>query len=231
MSTPPDLLSALRRTLSSDRIDAYRRQASDTDLDLLERYFWNMALSEALYPPLQALEVALRNNLHSAASLLYGTSDWLTQRPPVLHVTEQDQVTAAVGTLRRNAKPVTPGRIVAELKFGFWTSLLDRRYERRLWPRLLPAVFPNLPRRRRTRRTVSVRTSELRRLRNRVFHHEPIWHWSNLAQQHGDLLEAIRWLDTAMADTTVLFDRFRTVHGGGSSPHRQQLEQLHQRWP
>jgi hypothetical protein len=227
----PDLLAALRDALSSDRIDSYRQDQSDTNLDLLERYFWNMALSEALYPALQALEVALRNNIHDAASQLYGTPTWLTRQPTPLYFLEEDQVTTAIGRLQRRRKTVTAGRIVAELNFGFWTSLLDRRYERRLWPQILPDVFPNLPRRRRTRHTVSVRMSAMRQLRNRVFHHEPIWYWGNLQQQHRDLGEAIRWLDRALADTVTLVDRFPTVFAQGSSPYRQQIEYLRQHWP
>jgi len=231
VSTQRHLSNALRAVLSSDRIDAYRQSPADTDLDLLERYFWNMALSEALYPTLQALEVALRNNIHTAASRLYAAPDWLTRQPPPLHLPEQEQVIAAVGRLARSAKPVTSGRIVAELNLGFWTSLLDRRYEQRLWPQLLRDVFPNLPRRRRTRHTVSARLSELRRLRNRVFHHEPIWHWQNLPQLHRDLLEAVAWLDRAMADSIKLFDRFPAVYAQGRAPYRRQLEQLEQSWP
>jgi hypothetical protein len=231
VSTQPHLFAALRVVLSSDRINAYRQSPSDTDLDLLERYFWNMALSEALYPTLQALEVALRNNIHTAAERLYATPDWLTRQPPLLHPSEQDQVVAAVGRLARSAKPVTSGRIMAELNLGFWTSLLDRRYEQRLWPQLLRYVFPNLPRRRRTRHTMSARLSELRRLRNRVFHHEPIWHWQNLPQLHRDLLETIYWLDRAMSSSILLFDRFPAVFTEGRAPYRRQLEQLERSWP
>jgi hypothetical protein len=231
VSTPPELFASLREALSSDRINAYRRSSAETDLDLLERYFWNMALCEAIYPTLQSLEIALRNNIHDAATRRHRTTEWLIQRPPVLHASEQAEVAAALGRLGRSSKPVTSSRIVAELHFGFWTSLLDRRYEQRLWPRLLRDVFPNLPRRRRTRHTVSARMSEMRRLRNRVFHHEPIWHWQNLPQLHQELLETIRWLDQAMADTVSLFDRFPDVYTKGSSPYRQQLERLAETWP
>jgi hypothetical protein len=54
-------------------------------------------------------------------------------------------VQAAIARLRRKGKPSVPGRVVAELTFGFWTNLLDVRYERRqiLWPPLLEAAFPH----------------------------------------------------------------------------------------
>lgn len=38
-------------------------------------------------------------------------------------------VSQAKNTLAVKRKPPDPGRRVAELSFGFWTALLDRRYE------------------------------------------------------------------------------------------------------
>jgi hypothetical protein len=73
--------------------------------------------------------------------------------------------------------------------------------------------------------------SEVRRLRNRVFHYEPIWHWQDLAQQHQDLLEAINWLNAAAAASIALVDRFPAVYGQGSAPYWQQYDQLHRSWP
>jgi len=61
-------LAALRDTISSPRLDACRRLPSDDDLTLLGRYAWNVALSEALYPILQSLEIALRNGIHRSAA-------------------------------------------------------------------------------------------------------------------------------------------------------------------
>jgi hypothetical protein len=68
-------------------------------------------------------------------------------------------VDAAVARLRRKGKPIVPGRVVAELTFGFWTNLLDVRYERGqiLWPTLLSATFPHLRTVQRTRRIVAKR--------------------------------------------------------------------------
>jgi hypothetical protein len=90
-------------------------------------------------------------------------------------------VTEAKSKLTDASKSITPGRIVAELNLGFWTSLFNAYYEQkgasdpRLWPRLLLAVVPRMPRRQRTRRNLVRYLNDIRALRNRVFHHEPIW--------------------------------------------------------
>jgi hypothetical protein len=49
-------------------------------------------------------------------------------------------------------------------------------------------------------------------LRNRVFHHEPIWYWRDLAQQHAQLLETINWINPAMRSLIGVLDRFPGVH-------------------
>lgn len=53
----------LTQALSTERLDAYRGRLPPptSNLQLLGRYAWNMALSESLYPSLQMLEIALRN--------------------------------------------------------------------------------------------------------------------------------------------------------------------------
>jgi hypothetical protein len=66
------LFALLQVTLSADRLAPYRRPLDQDDLDAAARYLWNVALCEALYPVLQAQEIALRNTLHNAISSLQG---------------------------------------------------------------------------------------------------------------------------------------------------------------
>lgn len=219
-------VEALERPLAAERLNAYRRAGDSDDLDSLARYTWNMAISEALYPALQCLEIALRNTLHEAVAAQFASPQWLTTPPPALAPREADAVAAAILTLSRQRKPATTGRLIAELNFGFWTSLLDRRYEPTLWPVLLRPAFPYLPRRRRTRHTLSVRFTAIRRLRNRVFHHEPIWHWQDLAQQHRDVIEALHWISPPLAGVVVAVDRFPAVHAGGPAALRARLNAI-----
>ncbi len=48
----------------------------------------------------------------------------------------------AENQLVSQGKSIDSDRLVAELSFGFWTSLLNRHYEQQgLWPRLLRPVF------------------------------------------------------------------------------------------
>ncbi len=205
----------LRQALSSERLSAYQnRLHQDGNKYLFSHYTWNMALSESLYPALQTLEVTLRNALHGAIKDYSGQDDWFNHNR-VIQSRDQAAVRKAREMLQRKKRPLEPGRMIAELNFGFWTSLFDKRYEQVLWPRLIKTVFPHMPKTIRTRKNLSKRFNKIRLLRNRIFHHEPIWYWQDLAQQHRDILEAIAWIEPAMKDLVCSIDRFPEVYQNG----------------
>ncbi|MBA1444187.1 MAG: hypothetical protein M3H12_16910 [Chromatiales bacterium] len=114
--------------------------------------------------------------------------------------------------LTRQHKELNPERIFAELNFGFWTSMLDKRYKQVLWPQLIKTAFPYMPRKIRTHKVLSQQFHKIRQLRNRIFHHEPIWYWQDLPQQHEQILEAISWIEPAVKDLVMTVDRFPPVH-------------------
>lgn len=209
-----DLLP-LQDVISLDRLSGYRRPDTD-DRNALARYAWNTLLGAALYPVLMHLEVALRNRLDLAIQSRY-PGGWMNRLHPILLPVEQHRLEVAKRALRSQGESPTHGRLVAQLTFGFWTSLLHRRYEHRqlLWPTLLKAAFPHLPSARRTRAVVFHRFDRIRLLRNRVFHYEPIWHWADLERQHLDIIEALTWLCPDLANLVKETDRFPAIYRGG----------------
>jgi hypothetical protein len=220
--------------LSDERLDAYGTRRRDDEK--IANYLWNLALCESMYPVLHGLEVAVRNALFRAGNTVFSgmaTRDvpcWLDADPPLVHPSDQPMLLAAKGRLRERGLPLEPGRLVAELRFGFWTSLFDVRYEqsRVLWPRLLGAQLldPSSPRSIRSRKQLSPLLNRMRLLRNRVFHHEPIWHWSNLVQQHAVAIDLIGWFNPALRATIEPGDRFPAVHAAGSTPFLQRVHSL-----
>jgi hypothetical protein len=99
-------------------------------------------------------------------------------------VANAEQAAAAGGDIVMRA-----GHVVAELSFGFWTGLLANRYHARLWEPALRRSFPLLPPGV-TRRSLHRRVESVRRLRNRVAHHEPVF-GRDLAGDHRDILELL----------------------------------------
>ncbi|WP_346837948.1 hypothetical protein [Microbulbifer sp. SAOS-129_SWC] len=83
-----------------------------------------------------------------------------------------------------------------------------------------------MPRRQRTRQNLSRRFQRIRYLRNRIFHHEPIWHWRDLTQQHQETLEAIAWIEPAAQALVAAVDRFPGVHQEGLAEVERQLRRF-----
>ena len=204
------LTPSLKRALSAERLEPYLI-GSVSGADPLAWYLWNVCLTEALYPILHGIEVSLRNSLHETIHRDTGDASWML-KGGLLQKREADQVRDSSSRLESRRKGISSGRVVAELSFGFWTSLLDKRYEGVLWPRLLSTAFPEVPRPLRTRADLSVRLNEIRRLRNRAFHHEPIWHWRDLPQQHAHAVEMLFWLCKDLGRMTATADRFADVY-------------------
>ena len=212
--------------LSNERIGAYRdRLADKRNAELFTHYAWNIALSESLYPSLQILEVVLRNSIHKAISQDSGQLNWYDD-DKIINIKDKDTIIKVKKTLLGMRKQIEAGRVVAELNFGFWTALMDRRYEQVLFPKLLKPCFPYMPRHERTRKNVSARFERIRRLRNRIFHHEPIWYWHDLADQHKDILNAIAWIEPAAKDFITAIDKFPEVNRNGQESIKNALQQF-----
>lgn len=225
-------LAGLEPAISRERLVPYRN-ASTTDLDVLVAYLHNLALSEALYAPLCCLEVSLRNSLSEALRVHLGTPTWYNQ--PGLFEPNQ---TADIRKAKKRATPPqtpvgyqpSPGKVVAELNFGFWTSLLSGDYEASLWrpnkARLLKDTFRYIPRPLRQRNTIYGHYNRFRELRNRVFHHESIWNRPTLAQDHHDIVEAIGWVSPPMKEALAVVDRFENLYQNGRTGIENDLKRV-----
>ena len=218
----------LRRATSSSRLIRYfaLRPGID-DLEAFSLYLWNMSLCESLYPVLQGVEVTLRNSIHQAASATFGDEFWFRHR---LLAREQGTILQLDSSFGASSNRVESGRYISECSLGFWVGLFRGEYEQILWTRLLPAVFPHAPRRSRSRSELYARLDRIRRLRNRVFHHEPIWHLPHLPEQHHLILETIGWISPAMLAMTRLLDRFHSVYTRGVQQYAIELDSAAQNW-
>ncbi|KTD57376.1 Abi family protein [Legionella shakespearei] len=225
----PSFFDELSIIFSEERLDGYLNHTTcnHNKTEALAAYSWNIELSQSLYPALQILEISLRNSLHLAISTHFDTEHWFEL--PFLHPSEQKQIAQVINDLKKRKKPIQSGRIVAELSFGFWTSLFDIRYEHGqiLWPRLLKTTFQNLPKSQKTRAFLSRELNRIRFLRNRVFHHEPIWHWKDLSQQHQQILNLTNGLSPAALQFLNLFDHFPESYNKGKEDVSNKLKQIH----
>ena len=168
--------------------------------------------------------------MHLALAAKLGTEEWYDN--PLITLTKfgQQELGNAKDRLVRENKSVVPGRIIAELQFGFWTSLLAFHYETnaKIWPGLVKRAFPNAPRKANVRKFLYLRFTKIRKLRNRVFHHERIIHWKDLADRHGEIIQAIGWINDGMEEMSLRLDRFVEVYSAGVEPWKAKIQN---HWP
>jgi hypothetical protein len=223
------LCSDVERCLSLARLNGYKLEPEADTFNAIARYLWNITLCEALYPTLQAFEVSLRNAIHDSLSSYY-RPDWLLE-DQFFRDKEWDCILNAEGLLSEQGKlkadgNVKPDDIVAELPLGFWTGLFVRYYDRKLAIPTMNRGLKGFPDHVRTRDALYKRFDRLRFLRNRVFHHEPIWHWGDLPQRHKELVESIGYINPTKQELIIMVDRFEQVHAVGWKQYRTQMGEL-----
>jgi hypothetical protein len=192
-------IDALERSLSVERFSGYVRSANGDRALAIRLYERNTRLSESLYGVVQGLEICLRNAVDRIFRSAYGP-DWYDHMPTLMYPLPQ-KLADAKQSILRHGKLLTPGRVVAELSFGFWTALFGRKYETRLWVPHLHKAFPNAIRPTASRKKsiamdradVAHRLESVRQLRNRIAHHEPILHYK-LDSEYCKILEATGWI-------------------------------------
>ncbi|GEL27139.1 hypothetical protein PSU4_60930 [Pseudonocardia sulfidoxydans NBRC 16205] len=189
MTAASDDDSWLEDWLSPPRFAVYVNAADGDRGRARQLYEWNAAVSAAFHHDLGHLEVALRNAYDRALS--QGGSDrrhWVFDPfrhfPPQMrraangrrydaNETSRVMIQRAVDEASKDSAGVqpAPGKVIAELNFGFWRFLSVRRLHESLWvPRLHTAFRPGT-----SRREVDDPVVRLHKLRNRVAHHEPLF--------------------------------------------------------
>ncbi len=131
-------------------------------------YECNIKLSESFYPSMSILEVALRNALARELETYAGRVDWYSIFATTPGLADLNKyITQARKMIVTRGEVENPGKITAELTLGFWTSLLNRNYERILWKDLRRA-FPFMPKKLRQRKVIAAYLNRFRHLRNRI---------------------------------------------------------------
>lgn len=207
------------KIVSKDRLDSYKLLESDSYELLLARYIFNIKISEAFYPILSALEIALRNNIYNAVCNIKG-KNWLMNEihsQSILSVNERNLLIESYNKLSKKhyGKTITESGLIAELTFGFWINLCKKSYKNSLWDKqsFFENVFPDFdnyftsP----TWDKTKVIFPELKNiliLRNRIFHHEIIINNKNGIENMYDKVERVLYsLSTDYAD--LFKDSFR----------------------
>ena len=208
--------------LSIGRFSTYLAAAGGSRTRALDLYEWNAELSAAFLHDLSHLEVGLRNacDRQVAAATLPGDTHWtdpatlLTLFPVLMRrdrsigrardvnkIARGNVERARLNATKVSNAPLIPGKVVAELMFGFWTYLFADAQEKTIWvPHLHKALPPGIDRNR-----LNDALAALRDFRNRIAHHENIL--SGSESERRRIIFVIRLLsDDTLAHVTANSD-------------------------
>lgn len=181
-------------------------------------YLAFQSVSCDFFPVLQMVEVALRNTIHDVAKVHFSDESWFLTK------VNSEQSKKLVESAVNKAKKECGGRysaddVVCRLTLGFWVYMLDSPYRNTasdcyLWssdnrekafsdaknpwgqPLTIANLFDNF--------------QKVLQLRNRLFHHEPIWKKhncnsldkavNNVKRDHDFLVKTLKNLSPVKAD-------------------------------
>lgn len=212
---------AISAALSEPRLETYhriQRTNSKEDPAALDLYLWNARLSSALLLPMHVMEVVIRNAISEALSKAFDDTEWpfiegFANRLPTR---QRDELCRLVRRFD------TANKIIPELKFSFWESLVTARHDDRVWNHYFWDTFPNSDKTRTVsdnRQAIHTDLEHLRRLRNRVAHHEPIF-YRNLTSDYERIynlvelrcIETASWMNSNQQVSEILAESPRADH-------------------
>lgn len=212
------------RYLAPDRFDSYAKPNDRDPLEAVARYLWSLAVSKSLQPTIHVFEVVFRNRIYSALATVRNNPRWFEDARLLIR-RDQESVTRAIDELERAKKPVTPGRVVAALTLGFWTGLYGKDYDKSIIRPTIRAAFPYSPAGFK-REWVTPDLRDIRWLRNRVAHHEPVAFASNLPAIHAAMHRLIGYMSPELSNFAKHLDDFSAVYGRTHQHHRPDAERM-----
>ncbi|CAM5515943.1 Abi family protein [Streptomyces atroolivaceus] len=165
----------LVQAISPERFQPFLDECRGDVVVALRLYAWDAEAARALHSPLRDLEVSLRNRIHRQLTGKFGRSDWWNLPRAQPNRWAMEDIRDAEDKLRRRGNGTAPCDVVATLSFGFWVGLVSTgghgNYDMKYWYPALRHCFKGV------RRTDLHKQLEvMRTLRNRVAHHERIYH-------------------------------------------------------
>lgn len=181
MELSNDAVLKIEQTLSIPRLSKYENFYKDKGepyekSDVLILYERNLLISNKFFYLLNYFEVVLRNAVVQAIEISFRcneTNSWHENEAFIRSLSRRGRHSPkSMFDSAKEKFPDSPSKMIPELKFVFWQKMLMANYEERIWQGCFNSIFPNA--------TVENRqifydwTDQLRELRNRIAHHEPI---------------------------------------------------------
>jgi len=172
-------LNAIPLVLSQPRFATYLAATNNDPMNAMKLYHWNAQISAAFLFPLHIFEICIRNSAANAIESYYNPRwPWSQAFEMSLPINPRPFFSPRHEIRSARQRHSTTGKIIADIKFAFWVSMFTRRHDGRLWLPYLRREFPNTPAHMAVaqgRLCIHDAAEQVRELRNRIAHHEPIF--------------------------------------------------------
>ena len=207
----------IRSVLSPPRLSTYEppsvtAKPGETSVQAAVRlYQWNAEVSAAFWPVINVFEVAVRNAISTVISQVHG-QDW-AHDPSFIN--KLPNPTGPVYNPRKDLKRMadlhkTTGKVIPELKMSFWEKMLTKRHDGDFWSLYMNVGFPYLPpgSHQAHRNELRSRYERVRKMRNRLGHHEAIFDSTRFSLQaiFFDMVQVLEWREPAVSDWVMQFE-------------------------
>lgn len=207
--------------LSHERLISYQNIKNKVKPEfILDTYLELLIKNKELYAPLHILEIILRNKIHRSVAEILKIPDWLTNcsnlaqseiKEKFCYVSEKtinefyNQIKLCRQISEQTAKSqnrlVIEGDLIANLSFGFWTSLLSHAYANIFSnKRIFILVFENHDFGKfwtdsyfKQEKYMRFKIDYIRKCRNRLFHHNRIQNHDNILKDIWIIIESISY--------------------------------------
>jgi hypothetical protein len=194
--------------LSRPRYNRYLIATASNNDNAKKLYNANLRLAQSFHPILSQFEVVLRNSLNIVLSGYFTDPDWIINqkngfmRHPSLgrsHFFLKTCVQKAENKLAARSIPITTGKIISDQNFGFWLAFfLPHHYS--LVSGQPIHIFVNKPLIE-NRASIYSKLDDIKNLRNRVNHCEPLCFMGNnvdcsyVLDIRKKLYDLIEWIE------------------------------------
>ena len=215
------------------RFSKYLNSCNGNVEDAISLYKYNIQASQALYPLISVFEITLRNGIDRVLIKHFKDNNWLlTKRhefayhPNMVYKDSRGNIVSDEFFAERLKKiearlthlgiPISHGKLLSELTFGFWVKFFDTSAIKVLRGAPLDA-FVNKPHKKLA--LVHSHLNAVVTLRNRIAHNEPICFnntgdicLSTIDRYETNMLEALGWLDADLKHWSNKLNFFRPVY-------------------
>ncbi|MCP1384202.1 hypothetical protein [Runella salmonicolor] len=193
--------------LSRVRFNRYLSATANNSKRAERLYNANIRLSQAFHPILSQFEVVFRNGINNVLSTYFTDNEWIinqkngfmndTSVRPKLYLRKCVEKTERM--LSDRHIPPTSGKIISDQTFGFWTAFFSTPYYPLVGGRPIQ-VFAHKPAAE-NRSSIFQKLEDIRMLRNRINHCEPICFnnhhidCTNVLSVRNSIIDLASWID------------------------------------